>query len=265
MAFSGISIFGRTGLVLLPLMACSTRSPSDSARTGNPAAQNERVDQPIATKTSQESPCTEPLNPEKLKWKNSLIRPAVYVPEEKQDDDGVVRDHYQITVQEADVQMLPEGCPTTQVLAYGGLVQKDGETKSEQAFSSPGPTFEMKRGTPARVQWFNKIGIAQLFPVDPTLHWANPNNMSAPTPPFAENRPPDTDAQSPIPIVTHVHGLEVDSRYDGAPDAWFTAKDVNDKALHGPKYDKDISFFEYPNSQPATALWYHDHALGITR
>ena len=31
----------------------------------------------------------------------------------------------------------------------------------------------------------------------------------------------------------------------------------------GPKYSREA--FEYPNDQQATTLWYHDHALGVTR
>jgi FtsP/CotA-like multicopper oxidase with cupredoxin domain len=110
------------------------------------------------------------------------------------------------------------------------------------------------------VTWVNAIGIDHLFPVDPTLHWANPKDEKTPaTGPFPTVAPFNPKYQGPVPIVTHVHGLEVASDFDGAPDAWFTpgAAIVGKKFLKGPS--------EYPNSQPATTLWYHDHALGITR
>jgi spore coat protein A len=74
------------------------------------------------------------------------------------------------------------------------------------------------------------------------------------------------DAQSPVPTIPHVHGAEVQSTSDGHPDAWFTAT-----GLHGSAYNtigspaNNSAIFEYPNTQPAATLWYHDHALGITR
>lgn len=45
---------------------------------------------------------------------------------------------------------------------------------------------------------------------------------------------------------------------DGFPEAWFTAN-----GEHGPSFKPRPSF--YPNGQPSTALWYHDHCMGITR
>jgi len=74
------------------------------------------------------------------------------------------------------------------------------------------------------------------------------------------------EAQSPVATVTHLHGAEVPSAYDGNPDAWFTAD-----GIHGPAYntvsltDANAAMYEYPNAQEPTTLWYHDHALGITR
>jgi FtsP/CotA-like multicopper oxidase with cupredoxin domain len=63
----------------------------------------------------------------------------------------------------------------------------------------------------------------------------------------------------PPPVVTHLHGAEVPSAFDGAPDAWFTPSLA----------DKGKGFvtntYTYPNAQPATTLWFHDHVLGITR
>ena len=111
-----------------------------------------------------------------------------------------------------------------------------------------------------------------MFAVDPTLHWANPNNfpmpaqpVTAPTFPYYAAPP---EAQSPVPLVTHLHGAEVLSTSDGHPDAWFTANakygsayTTNDDPLATPTPGEAV--FNYPNQQPATTLWYHDHALGI--
>ena len=67
-------------------------------------------------------------------------------------------------------------------------------------------------------------------------------------------------------LVTHLHGSETQSYYDGTPDEWFTAN-----GTHGPEYytyektDPNAAVYYYPNEQPSATLWYHDHALGLTR
>jgi FtsP/CotA-like multicopper oxidase with cupredoxin domain len=76
-----------------------------------------------------------------------------------------------------------------------------------------------------------------------------------PWPPFPPGFP---KAQRPVPIVTHLHGGEVPSVFDGHPDTWFT---FNGKK--GPEFVTNL--YSYPNEQNPTTLWYHDHALGITR
>jgi spore coat protein A len=52
-------------------------------------------------------------------------------------------------------------------------------------------------------------------------------------------------------ISTHLHGGHVPARVDGQPE--YTI-------LPG-----ETDVYEYPNHQDAATLWYHDHALGITR
>jgi FtsP/CotA-like multicopper oxidase with cupredoxin domain len=55
-----------------------------------------------------------------------------------------------------------------------------------------------------------------------------------------------------------LHGGEVPSAFDGGPQEWFTPN-----GLTGPDYVG--SFYTYPNSQEATTMFFHDHALGATR
>ncbi|HTX75165.1 MAG TPA: multicopper oxidase [Terracidiphilus sp.] len=96
----------------------------------------------------------------------------------------------------------------------------------------PGPTFDVARGHPIRVQWENRLPEKHIFAVDPHIHGAMP--------PAPEVR-----------TVPHLHGARTESSSDGLPEKWFTAG-------HSVLY-------HYPNSQQAATLWYHDHALGITR
>jgi FtsP/CotA-like multicopper oxidase with cupredoxin domain len=256
MAFTRIPISISTGFVLLQLVACSASEPPPASTS---RGQNERIDADLGQQTDAvASPCAEPFDLEKLKWLNTLEKPRVFESKPSEYEPNKFRDEYTVHVRETSVQMLPEGCPMTRVFAYGGATRKDDDTDPASTWSSPGPTFEMTRGVPARVTWINEITGAHLFPVDPTLHWANPNHVPAPTGPFAGNFPLDPRVQSPVPIVTHVHGLEVGSASDGAPEAWFIASETGDPSVNQRSFD-------YPNSQPATTLWYHDHALGITR
>ncbi len=155
----------------------------------------------------------------------------------------------------------------TEVWGYGGEAI-DPLTKEPLGFmqSSPGPTFEAIRGIPIKVKWQNNISTQYIFPVDPTIHWANTKNDPMPTPPFPTYPPGFTNFQSPVPLVTHLHGGENQSYSDGGPEQWFTAE-----GTHGSAYstveetDSNAAVYYYPNAQQPTTLWYHDHALGLTR
>ena len=200
------------------------------------------------------------------KYKNQLVKPPVYKPiritvgEDKYLDMKRGKRHlYFVDISEFKQQILPEGFPKTTVWGYGGLVKDETTGKITYSRSAPGATFEATRGIPSMVKWLNRLTGSNLFAVDPTLHWANPNNMPMdppkPWPPFPPGFP---EAQSPVPIVTHLHGGESPSQFDGHPDAWFT---YNGKK--GPAFVS--SLYCYPNTQEPTTLWYHDHTLGITR
>ena len=106
--------------------------------------------------------------------------------------------------------------PKTTVWGYGGMVQ----TLSGPVYlqNSPAATFEATRGIPINVYWVNNMTGSQLFAVDPALHWADPNNMGMPMSPFPVFPPGFPRAQSPVPLVTHLHGGEVRSDSDGGPD-----------------------------------------------
>lgn len=205
------------------------------------------------------------ISPETIpKFVNQLTGPPpVYV---AKDSDG---HNYTVDVSEFMQQILPPPMPMTKVWGYGGLT-KDAVSGELLGYvkNSPGPTFEVTRWKWINVKWVNNLTGSHMFAVDPTLHWANPNNMphmmnDMEMPAFP---PGFSEAQSPIPIVTHLHGGEVHSNNDGGPTAWWTSD-----GKHGSTYattvstDANAAVYHYPNQQPAATLWYHDHALGITR
>lgn len=114
--------------------------------------------------------------------------------------------------------------------------------------SYPGPTFEARRNIPITVKWKNELRngsdfLPHLLPVDTSIHWAMPENW-----PY-----------SGVPLVTHLHGGHIESASDGNPDAWFTPGFTQ----KGSYWSQQV--YNYPNDQEPATIWYHDHALGITR
>jgi spore coat protein A, manganese oxidase len=197
------------------------------------------------------------------------------------------------------------GLPPTTVWGYGGIA-KDGWTGQYLGYvrNSPSPTFEVTKGVYTQIAWVNNltdangVPLSYMYPVDPTFDWANSHTgqdmMSqqasirealaqakagtAPSFPPGYNGVPTTNSeeivgnpngwnyQSPVPIVTHVHGAEVQSTSDGGPGGWYTPN-----GIHGPTYytkestAPNAAIYYYPNTQQETTLWYHDHAMGLTR
>jgi spore coat protein A, manganese oxidase len=106
----------------------------------------------------------------------------------------------------------------------------------------PGPTIEVKKGTPASFLFQSNLPPNHLlaFAVDHKLHG---QNMGEPE----------------VRNVVHLHGARTLPESDGYAEAWFTPgfKQV------GAHFKNKV--YTYPNEQPGTTLWYHDHALGISR
>ena len=98
--------------------------------------------------------------------------------------------------------------------------------------SSPGPTFETRSGKGLLVEWANELPMAHFLPIDHNVHGAEAD-------------------KPPVRTVTHLHGAKAPAKSDGYPEDWFVP-------------GKSATYY-YPNHQEATQLWYHDHALGITR
>jgi spore coat protein A len=124
------------------------------------------------------------------------------------------------------LQKLHRDLPATRLWAYHGTYV--------------GPTFEVRSGVPIEVQWLNELPARHLLPIDHGLHGA-------------EREVPE------VRTVVHLHGAKVLGDSDGHPEAWF----ARGFEQTGRLFSRRV--YHYPNDQAATTLWYHDHALGITR
>jgi FtsP/CotA-like multicopper oxidase with cupredoxin domain len=197
-------------------------------------------------------------------------------------------DLYEISVRQFDQQILPAGHPKTTVWGYGAVASQS--KKGLLLHNAPSLTIEAQVGRPVRVKWINELVdangnyLSHLLPVDPTLHWANPpgGEMHRDTRPVFDSTPGRYNG--PVPLVTHVHGaVGVGDESDGYAEAWFlpAAKDIPaGYATVGTWYDffaakaaskfgvdwaTGTATFQYPNDNRASTIWYHDHALGMTR
>ncbi|HMG33215.1 MAG TPA: multicopper oxidase [Blastocatellia bacterium] len=206
-----------------------------------------------------------PLDPTTIpKFKNQLIRLPTFVPigTKREPSTGRNLPLYEVIEQTVQIPLLPPGFPTTKSYAYGGKVNIAGPGQQQNivtAFSVPGPTFEAVRNQRIFVHYINDLDGPHMFPVDPTIMAANVNNSPIPTPPFKPFPPGYQQFQDPIATVPHLHGGVTPSDSDGFPRSWFT------KGLRRTGETFSGTTFEYFNGQLPTTLWYHDHALGMTR
>lgn len=91
--------------------------------------------------------------------------------------------------------------------------------------------FEAERDQCVLINWINDLPAQHILPLDSTKRGM-------------EDAPPTR-------VVAHMHGGRVPSISDGYPEDWFVP------GGHKLCY--------YPNHQDATALWCHDHAMGVGR
>src|SRR5690348_11115955 len=91
--------------------------------------------------------------------------------------------------------------------------------------------FEARSNEGVLIDWINELPPKHFLPLDPP----HPGMEDAP----------------PTRLSTHMHGARVPSASDGYPDNWYAPGKSR--------------LCYYPNGQDATALWCHDHAMGVSR
>ncbi|MHB8793119.1 MAG: multicopper oxidase family protein [Thermoleophilia bacterium] len=136
-------------------------------------------------------------------------------------------DYYEIALTQFTRQFHSQ-LPPTPVWGYAG--------------SSPGPTIEARSGRTVRIKWIND-GLPDTHLLRGAIDATIFRGMQYPE----------------VRTVAHLHGGPTQPMYDGLPEAWSTPGG----SQSGPGYfDGD---FVYKNDIRACHLWYHDHAMGITR
>ncbi|UBU15982.1 multicopper oxidase family protein [Nonomuraea gerenzanensis] len=117
---------------------------------------------------------------------------------------------YEVTQRVAAVEILPG--LRTEVWGYGGTF--------------PGPTFELRRGTPAVIRVRNEL---------------------------------------PVPTSTHLHGGVTPPDSDGYPtDLVVPAGHAAAHGHPGEVHHQVVKDYRYPMEQRAATLWYHDHRMDYT-
>jgi spore coat protein A len=104
-----------------------------------------------------------------------------------------------------------------------------------------------RKGVPVQLTARNRLPSTPILPVDPTLPGAS---------------------DGPNRTAVHLHGGLVPWVSDGGPMAWFAPdgrKGMSFVNVLNPKAAPNEGEYYYPNQQSARMLWYHDHAMGITR
>jgi spore coat protein A len=147
-------------------------------------------------------------------------------------------DHYELNVVESRFQFHPE-LPSSKVWGYHPV-----------NFPNP-PSYlngviVAKQGRAVTVTYNNKLPNRHPLPIDESI--------------------PGAEHPSKNRVCPHLHGGKVDWTADGGPFAWFDPNgnfgaSVADLVKRGAG---SIELY-YPNQAGARTLWYHDHALGITR
>lgn len=179
----------------------------------------------------------------------------------------------------------PRGKRRTYNVSVGTSVQRTGLVDASGAplstpvwgygdpargFTWPGKTFELKSasagGRPETVvTWKNDLhGVTEhLLPVDTNLHWCY--SLHGASSANGIDYRQFSIEQNGVPIITHLHGGNSDFQFDGNPEFFYSPGGE----VYGPQWDAVpggfTNTFHYDNDVPAGNLWYHDHALGITR
>ena len=155
-------------------------------------------------------------------------------------------DFYELSAQQYTQQMHPDLPNPTHLWGYVDMAtNKTGYL---------GPLIVAQRGKPVVIRMHNNLPNKHILPVDTSL----------------------MGAEDGVPVnrlSLHLHGGLVPWTMDGGPFAWFTPEgivgatdgSVGASFMNGVPDVPGAADYYYPNNQSERLVWYHDHAMGITR
>ena len=155
--------------------------------------------------------------------------------------------HYTLDIEQFQDQILPSGFPKTTLWGFNPTIGLLGNTTPTHL----GGLLIGEKGKPIQVTFRNKLLVNRhILPVDRTIRGADK---------VGDNR-----------TSVHLHGGLVPWISDGGPFAWFDPHGnhgesfLNNQVLN-PSAPPGSAEYYYPMNQSARFMWYHDHALAITR
>ncbi len=156
--------------------------------------------------------------------------------------------HFELAILQFQDQIVPSstGLGPTTLYGYKPTRGLGGNIKATHL----GGIMIGQRGVPIQITFSNNLpGLRHILPVDKTIPGANQGVNRA---------------------AVHLHGGLVPWISDGGPFDWFSptgthgSSFLNNQVLN-PNALRNSAEYYYPLNQSARFLWYHDHALGITR
>ena len=147
-------------------------------------------------------------------------------------------DYYKMVMGEYRQQFHPD-LPETKLWGYADVT--DGQKPNYRYL---GGVIVARENTPVRATFTNNLPRVHPLPVDMTL----------PETAFGVNR-----------ASVHLHGGHVPWTSDGGPMAWFSPDGKSGMSFMNPGPLPGQADYYYPNDQTARLMWYHDHAMDITR
>ncbi len=168
----------------------------------------------------------------------------------------LIANHYTIDINEFKDQLHPQLGETTfwgynPTRALGVAV---GTTPLQKHL---GGIIIAQKGVPTQITFRNNLPTKHILPVDTSIQGADPSVV-------------------PNRTATHLHGGQVPWTSDGGPFSFWDPQGnkgisfLNNALLRPLEtaagvVPKNEAEYYYPNNQSARMMWYHDHAMGITR
>ncbi|MDP1833002.1 MAG: multicopper oxidase domain-containing protein [Geothrix sp.] len=167
-----------------------------------------------------------------------------------------VADHYTMDINEFRDTLHPHLPPTT-LWGYNPTLALGVGAGTIVPQSHLGGILIAQRGKPIQITFRNNLPDQHILPVDSSIQGADPS--------VTQNR-----------TSTHLHGGAVPWISDGGPFTFWDRSGNKGISFKNNEVLRPIEWaagsipaneaeYYYPNDQSARLMWYHDHAMGITR